>query len=98
MLFTSNGKVVIRNARYREDGSPVDSECDCYTCRNYSRAYLRHLFIAGEILAIILNTIHNIRYFMNLMEKIREAIKEDNYKAFRQDFISGLSDAGAENK
>ncbi|MCK4534040.1 MAG: tRNA guanosine(34) transglycosylase Tgt [Syntrophobacterales bacterium] len=98
MLFTSTGKVVIRNARYREDGSPVDSECDCYTCRNYSRAYLRHLFIAGEILAIVLNTIHNIRYFMNLMQKIREAIKEDNYKAFRQDFMSGLSDAGAENK
>jgi len=91
MLFTSNGKVVIRNARYREDGSPVDSECDCYTCRNYSRAYLRHLFIAGEILGLVLNTIHNIRYFMNLMENIRDAIRNDNYRAFREDFMSRLS-------
>jgi queuine tRNA-ribosyltransferase len=91
MLFTSTGKVAIRNARYRGDNAPVDSECDCYTCRNYSRAYLRHLFIAGEILAIVLNTIHNIRYFMNLMERIREAIRNDTYSAFRDDFMSGVS-------
>ena len=97
MLFTSTGKVVIRNARYRGDGAPVDSECDCYTCRNYSRAYLRHLFVAGEILAIVLNTIHNIRYFMNLMHRIREAIRNDNYTAFREEFMSGLPDAGPEN-
>jgi len=69
MLFTSDGKIVIRNARYRVDGLPLDSECDCYTCRNYSRAYLRHLFVAGEILGLVLNTIHNVRYFMNLNEK-----------------------------
>ncbi|TFG93682.1 MAG: tRNA guanosine(34) transglycosylase Tgt, partial [Syntrophobacterales bacterium] len=92
MLFTSNGKVVIRNARYRGDSAPIDNECDCYTCRNYSRAYLRHLFIAGEILAIVLNTIHNIRYFMNLMQGIREAIRNENYTAFRKDFMSGLLD------
>jgi len=97
MLFTSTGKVVIRNARYRGDSAPIDNKCDCYTCRNYSRAYLRHLFIAGEILAIVLNTIHNIRYFMNLMQKIREAIQNDNYKAFRDGFMSGLPDAGPEN-
>jgi len=96
MLFTSTGKVVIRNARYRGDGAPIDSACDCYTCRNYSRAYLRHLFIAGEILAIVLNTIHNIRYFMNLMERIRGAIRNDTYTAFREDFMSGvLPDAEA---
>jgi len=98
MLFTSSGKVVIRNARYREDNSPVDSECDCYTCRNYSRAYLRHLFVAGEILAVVLNTIHNIRYFMNLMATIREAIKNDYYTTFRQNFFSGLSGTETENK
>lgn len=98
MLFTSTGKVVIRNARYRDDDSPVDSECDCYTCRNYSRAYLRHLFIAGEILAVVLNTIHNIRYFMNLMTNIRTAIKENRYAIFRQDFISGLTVEEIENK
>jgi len=97
MLFTSDGKVVIRNARYRRDGSPVDIECDCYTCRNYSRAYLRHLFISGEILGLVLNTIHNIRYFMNLMKKIRDAIRSDNYSAFRKDFMSRLSYSRPEN-
>ncbi|MEI7672919.1 MAG: tRNA guanosine(34) transglycosylase Tgt, partial [Deltaproteobacteria bacterium] len=68
LLFTNGEKVVIKNARYREDASPIDSECDCYTCQNYSRAYLRHLFVAGEILAMVLNTIHNLRYYLHLME------------------------------
>lgn len=86
MLFTNDGKVVIKNARYRNDDSPVDGLCDCYTCKNYSRAYLRHLFIAKEILAIILNTIHNVRYYMNLMERIREAIKDDTYEDFIKKF------------
>ncbi len=86
MLFTNSGKVVIKNARYRDDGSPIDPLCDCYTCRNYSRAYLRHLYIAKEILAVILNTIHNIRYYMNLMGKIRDAIENGNYSIFREDF------------
>ncbi len=97
MLFTSHGKVVIRNARYRGDDAPVDSACSCYTCRNYSRAYLRHLFIAGEILAIVLNTIHNISYFMNLMRQIREAIVKDTYRAFRDDFMSKLTVTDPEN-
>ncbi len=96
MLFTSSGKVVIRNARYREDNGPADDACDCYTCRNYSRAYLRHLFIAGEILAIVLNTIHNIRYFMNLMREIREAIRNDSYETFRTTFMSGLANGEPE--
>jgi len=86
MLFTNSGKVVIKHARYRNDESPIDSECDCYTCKNYSRAYLRHLFIAKEVLAIVLNTIHNVRHFTNLMEKIREAIKNDDYETFRKRF------------
>ena len=84
MLFTNDGKVVIKNARYRNDDSPLDKLCDCYTCKNYSRAYLRHLFVAKEILATVLNTIHNIRYYMNLMERIREAIRSDNYEVFRK--------------
>jgi queuine tRNA-ribosyltransferase len=92
MLFTNGGKVAIRNARYRNDESPLDSECDCYTCNNYSRAYLRHLFIAREILAIVLNTIHNVRHFIRLMEDIREAIKRDTYENFRRDFRSKHSD------
>jgi queuine tRNA-ribosyltransferase len=88
LLFTNHEKVVIKHARYREDTTPLDISCDCYTCRNYSRAYLRHLYVAGEILAMVLNTIHNIRYYMRLMERIREAIAEGRYEKFRNNFIS----------
>ncbi|MBN2439170.1 MAG: tRNA-guanine transglycosylase, partial [Deltaproteobacteria bacterium] len=77
---------VIKNARYREDGSPLDSECDCYTCQNYSRAYLRHLYVSGEILSMVLNTIHNLRYYLRLMERIRDAILEGRYPQFRNRF------------
>lgn len=87
LLFTNGEKVVIKNARYREDASPIDSECDCYTCQNYSRAYLRHLYVAGEILAMVLNTIHNLRYYLHLMERIREAIREGRYPEFRDRFL-----------
>jgi len=87
LLFTNNGKVVIKNARYREDASPLDVFCDCYTCKNYSRAYLRHLFVAKEILAMVLNTIHNVRFYMNLMERIRTAIQEDRFVEFRREFL-----------
>ncbi|MCX5851925.1 MAG: tRNA guanosine(34) transglycosylase Tgt, partial [Deltaproteobacteria bacterium] len=84
MLFTNGGKIAIRNARYRDDNAPLDRECDCYTCQHYSRSYLRHLFIAREILAIVLNTIHNVRYFMALMERIRQAIHDGRYEEFRR--------------
>ena len=87
LLFTNGEKVVIKNARYREDGSPIDSQCDCYTCQNYSRAYLRHLYIAGEILAMVLNTIHNLRHYLRLMERIRSAIREGRYADFRSRFL-----------
>jgi queuine tRNA-ribosyltransferase len=87
LLFTNGEKVVIKNARYREDGSPLDSRCDCYTCRNFSRAYLRHLYVSGEILAMVLNTIHNLRYYLHLMERIREAIREGRYPLFRDSFL-----------
>jgi queuine tRNA-ribosyltransferase len=93
LLFTNGEKVVIKNARYREDGSPVDSACDCYTCQNYSRAYLRHLYVAGEILAMVLNTIHNLRYYLRLMERIREAVREDRYRDFRKRFLKERKDA-----
>jgi len=88
LLFTNSGKVVIRNARYREDNSPIESGCDCYTCRNYSRAYLRHLYVAGEILAMVLNTIHNLRYYQRHMESIREAIGNGTFVEFRRDFLA----------
>jgi queuine tRNA-ribosyltransferase len=87
LLFTNGEKVVIKNARYREDGSPIDRECDCYTCQNYSRAYLRHLYVSGEILAMVLNTIHNLRHYLRLMERIREAIRNGRYPEFRDRFL-----------
>ncbi|AKJ02619.1 queuine tRNA-ribosyltransferase [Archangium gephyra] len=86
LLFTSEGKVVIRNATYAKDPRPADPACSCYTCRNFSRAYLRHLFVAGEILAMRLNTLHNLHYFLNLMKQVRQAIAEDRYTAFARDF------------
>ena len=76
-LFTSQGKINIRNLKYKTDDSPLDTACDCYTCKNYSRAYLRHLFIADEILVMRLNTIHNITFYQKQMQNIRKAILKD---------------------
>ncbi|MCX5848270.1 MAG: tRNA guanosine(34) transglycosylase Tgt [Deltaproteobacteria bacterium] len=87
LLFTNSEKIVIKNSRWREDSNPLDETCDCYTCKNYSRAYLRHLYVAGEILAMVLNTIHNIRYYMRLMEQIRTALKENFFLEFKNDFL-----------
>ncbi len=87
LLFTNSEKIVIKNARWREDINPIDETCDCYTCRNYSRAYLRHLYVSGEILAMILNTIHNVRHYIRLMERIRAAINENRFLAFKNDFF-----------
>jgi queuine tRNA-ribosyltransferase len=91
LLFTNREKVVIKNARYREDGSPIDSECDCYTCQNFSRAYLRHLYVSGEILAMVLNTIHNLRHYLHIMDRIRDAIREGRYAEFRNSFLQERS-------
>lgn len=82
-LFTWQGKVSIKRAEYREDSGPLDPECDCYTCVNYSRAYLRHLFLSGEILGSRLNTIHNIYFYMKLMERAREAISNGTWAEYR---------------
>jgi queuine tRNA-ribosyltransferase len=73
-LFASEGRVLIKHARYKDDSRPVDSACGCYTCRNFSRAYLRHLFLAGEILYSTLSTIHNLRRYLDIMRQMREAI------------------------
>lgn len=88
MLFTSRGRIVIKNARYQDDPRPVDEECGCYTCRHYSRAYLRHLYMAREILSSHLNTIHNLHYFVGLMAGMRQAISEERFAAFRKDFYA----------
>ena len=87
-LFTSSGVLNIRNARHAEDVSPVDPECDCYTCRNYSRAYLRHLDRAGEILGSRLNTIHNLHFYQALMRSIRAAIEAGRFMAWRAEFLA----------
>ena len=84
--MTSNGKVVVRNATYERDFTPLDSECDCYTCKNYTRAYIRHLIKAGEILGVRLLSIHNLRFLTKLMERVRIEIENDNLLNFRKDF------------
>jgi len=86
MLFTSRGRVVIKNSRHSTDPRPPDENCGCYTCRNYSRAYLRHLYMSREILAYHLNTIHNLYYFVGLMRAMRQAIENDSFLQFRKDF------------
>ncbi|MBI2687221.1 MAG: tRNA guanosine(34) transglycosylase Tgt [Acidobacteria bacterium] len=73
-LFTSGGRVIIKNSRYRDDSGPLDPACPCYTCQNFSKSYLRHLFLAGEILFSVLGTLHNIRYYLDIMRRIRQSI------------------------
>ena len=90
-LFTSDGIVNIKNAAYAEDPRPLDARCDCETCRDYSRAYLRHLFRAGEILASRLNTIHNVRHFVRVAQRAREAALAGRYADFRDDFLERAS-------
>jgi queuine tRNA-ribosyltransferase len=94
LLFTSQGKLVIRNARHADDEGPADPACACYTCRTFSRAYLRHLFKAGEILALRLNTLHNLHFYLSLMQDARRAIEEGRFAAFRAERL-GAWRAGA---
>jgi len=88
LLFTTEGRLVIRNAAYARDERPVDASCGCYTCRTHSRAYLRHLFSTREVLALRLNTLHNLHHYLELMRKAREAIVEDRYTAFLKDVVA----------
>ena len=85
--LTSRGKLVVRNATYQEDFTPMDPDCNCYACRNYTRAYIRHLVKADEILSSRLITIHNLHFLLNLMKNVREAIMEDRLLDFRRDFF-----------
>ncbi len=86
-VFTKNGKMVIKNSLYKEDFRPIEDDCDCYTCKHYSRAYLRHLINAGEMLGAELLSIHNLRFLINLAEKSREAILGDYFAEFKDDFF-----------
>ena len=85
-LFTSEGKLNIKNAQYAEDDRPPDPKCDCYTCRSCSRAYLRHLFVAGEINASTLNTLHNLKFYLDTLRAIRESLTFGRFQTFRDEF------------
>lgn len=86
-VMTSRGKLVIRNAEHTRDMRPLDPECDCYACKHFSRAYIRHLFKADEILGLRLTTVHNLHFLLKLMENIRLAIRQDNLLEFREEFF-----------
>ena len=86
--MTSEGKVVVRNAKYARDFGPLDPNCDCYCCKNYTRAYIRHLVKANEILAARLITTHNLHFLLDLMKQVRQAIMEDRLLDFRKEFFT----------
>jgi queuine tRNA-ribosyltransferase len=90
-LFTSEGRINIKNARYAEDDRPLDRACGCYTCRHHSRAYLRHLYLAGEMTAGALNTLHNLTFYLDTMRRIRDAIAFRTFDTFRQGFLRSAS-------
>jgi queuine tRNA-ribosyltransferase len=90
-LFTSSGVLSMRNARFKDDFSPVDSNCSCYTCTTYSRAYLRHLFMAGEILALELASIHNLHFYLDLVSEARKMIRKGNFKNWKTQKINQIS-------
>ncbi|ARF13063.1 MULTISPECIES: tRNA guanosine(34) transglycosylase Tgt [Sporosarcina] len=98
-LMTSEGRVVVKNAKYERDFGPLDPNCDCYACKNYSRAYIRHLIRAGETFGIRLTSYHNLHFLLNLMEQVRQAIREDRLGDFREEFFEqyGFNKPNAKN-
>jgi queuine tRNA-ribosyltransferase len=86
-LFTSQGRINIDNAQYAEDDRPIDPECRCYTCRTYSRAYLRHLSRVNEINAATLNTLHNLHFYLDTLRRIRESLRFGRFETFRHEFL-----------
>ena len=88
-LFTRQGVIKIRNSRYASDTRPLDEQCTCYTCRNYSRAYLKHLDKCGEMLGAHLNTVHNLHYYQDLMSGLRQAIMDGELDVFIESFYAG---------
>jgi queuine tRNA-ribosyltransferase len=93
--MTSRGRMILKNQEFAEDFTPLDPECDCYCCKNYTRAYLRHLVKAEEILGGRLISIHNVHFLENLMKNIRQAIKEDRFLEFKKEFYEkyGLNES-----
>jgi queuine tRNA-ribosyltransferase len=90
-LFTRRGPLSIKNARFAEDERPIDPECGCPTCRKHSRAYLRYLFLAHEMSAATLNTLHNLHFYLDTMRSIKEAIRFGMFESFRRTFLEGYS-------
>ena len=90
-LFTWEGAINLKNAKYQLDEQPIDPQCDCPVCRRYSRAYIRHLFVAEEMLAMRLSVMHNLYFYNKLMEKIREALDEGRFEEFRQEYSAKLA-------
>jgi len=97
-LYTSTGIIKIRNAKYKDDLRPIDENCGCYTCRNYSRSYLRHLDKCKEILSSRLNTLHNLHYYQQLMKDIRQAIEEDRFEPYVEEFYAARQQEGSESE
>ncbi len=93
--FTSEGKLIIRNSPYAEDFKPLDEECGCYTCKNFSRAYLRHLFNTEEILGLRLVSLHNIHFYLKLLSAIRDSIQKDRFAEFKKTFLAKYMKAGS---
>lgn len=94
-VFTSRGKLRLTNREYRRDLFPVDPACDCYCCKNFSRAYLHHLFNANEILSATLSAIHNVHFYLNMVAGARKAIEDDDFSAFKEDFLGNYGFTGA---
>ncbi len=94
MLFTSRGPVRIKNSRYKQENGPADPDCECFVCRRYSRAYLRHLFVSGEILSSMLNTYHNLHFYLKLMRRIRETVELGTFHTFSRDFQERYASGG----
>ena len=86
--FTLDGKINLKNAKYKEDFTPVDNECDCYCCKNYTKAYIRHLIVANETLGQRLLSIHNLRFLIKIVENIRESIKNNSFLEYKDEFLN----------
>lgn len=93
-LFTRRGRIRVSNKNYRRDFYPVDPSCNCYTCQNFSRAYLHHLFAANEVLSAVLSAIHNVSFYLNMMQEIRQAIAENRFIAYKQAFLAEYGKEG----
>jgi queuine tRNA-ribosyltransferase len=89
--FTTKGKIVVRNSSFKQEAGPLDADCHCYTCSNFSRAYLRHLFNCDEILGLRLVSLHNVYFYLRLMSRIREAIRADRFVEFKKEFLNKYS-------